>query len=421
MKSMKKTTIPKDKCLDNTFKLILEGYLFIPNRCRKYRSDLFQTRMMGQKVICMSGESAAKLFYDKIRFTRKGAIPKRIQKTLFGVKAIQTLVGADHKNRKSLFVSFMTPSRIDHLVAIMRKEWQLSSRRWMEKERIVLFDEACAMLCRAACRWSGVPLKKSEVKQRAMDLSAMIDAFGAVGPRYWKGKCARKRTEMWMKNMIREVRRGRLTPPHDSILQKIAFHKDRHGKLLEANIAGIEMINILRPITAIATYITFGALAMEFHPECRVKIKEREGNYLHMLAQEIRRYFPFGPFLGARVRSDFIYHNFRFKKGTLTFLDIYGTNHDSRIWKKPYRFLPEHFKFKDGNPYDFIPQGGGDMETGTRCPGEWITMELLKDSMDFLANNLEYRVPLQDLNYSLRRMPTLPKSRFIMENIVRKD
>lgn len=418
---MRLNNIPKDKCLDNTCKLLLEGYNFIPNRCRKFKSDLFRTRLMGQRVICMSGKNAAGLFYDKVLFTRKGAIPERIQKTLFGVKAIQTLDGPEHQHRKKLFAGFMTPEAINKLVSIFRKEWQRSARRWLDMNRICLFDEAALMLCRAAFRWTGVPLRRYEARHRAGDLSAMVDAFDAVGPRHWKGRCARRRTEKWMRSIIHRVRTGRLDVPCESILYQIAFHTELDGRLMNVNIAAVEMINILRPITAIATYITFGAHAMRIHPDCRESIQKKDGNYTRMFVQEVRRYYPFGPFLGARVRSDFIYKNYRFKKGTLVLLDIYGTNHDPRIWKKPWHFIPERFSYHESTPYNFIPQGGGDMRRGTRCPGEEITIELMKVSMDYLANHLEYTVPAQELGYSLRRMPTLPKSRFIMESIKRKD
>lgn len=117
------------------------------------------------------------------------------------------------------------------------------------------------------------------------------------------------------------------------------------------------------------------------------------------------------------MKNDFLYSKHYFKKGSLVFLDIYGSNHDRRIWEKPYRFNPSRFSFRDGNPYDFIPQGGGDLEKGHRCPGEWLTIMLLKTAMEFMAKNLSYNVPLQDLSYSLRRIPAIPKSRFIFNQI----
>jgi fatty-acid peroxygenase len=54
---------------------------------------------------------------------------------------------------------------------------------------------------------------------------------------------------------------------------------------------------------------------------------------------------------------------------------------------------------------------------GHRCAGEWITIEAMKQAVTFLNDNLTYDVPPQDLRYNLRRMPTLPKSGFVMENV----
>lgn len=412
-----KRTIPKDHCPDSTLRLLSEGYFFIPNRIRKYNSPLFETRLMGKKAVCMSGEEAAKLFYDQNLFTREGAMPRRIQETLFGKKAIQTLDGAAHMHRKLLFLSLMTPPQIIEIVRLTRKQLQKNSRQWEKRNYIVLFDEASRLMFQVACKWAGVPLDPSKAKKKSKDMSSMIDAFGAAGPRHWKGRCARNRSECWAKSIISDVRSGRIQVSKDTALYEIAWHKDLSNRLLNQEVAGIELINILRPITAIATYITFGALALHTYPEYREKLKAKDDTFLTMFAQEVRRYYPFGPFLGARVRNDFMWHNHNFKKGDLVFLDIYGTNHDKAIWSDPSVFRPERFYDHDIHPFDFIPQGGGDDMTGTRCPGEWITLELLKVSVDYLANGLSYQVPLQDLTFRMNRMPTLPSSKFIINNV----
>lgn len=67
-------SIPRERVLDNTLTMLLEGYHYIPNRRRRFQSDIFQTRLLGQKVICMGGEEAAEIFYDQEKFTRKGAV-----------------------------------------------------------------------------------------------------------------------------------------------------------------------------------------------------------------------------------------------------------------------------------------------------------------------------------------------------------
>ena len=81
--------IPRDRSLDSTIALISDPYRFISNRCRRYRSDLLETRLRLRKTICMTGPEAARLFYDPSRFLRRGAMPKAIQKTLLGVDGVR--------------------------------------------------------------------------------------------------------------------------------------------------------------------------------------------------------------------------------------------------------------------------------------------------------------------------------------------
>ncbi|WP_257349748.1 cytochrome P450 [Pseudalkalibacillus decolorationis] len=412
--------VPHDKSLDNSLALMREGYLFIKNRTDKYQSDLFEARLMGQKVICMSGEEAAKIFYDSERFKRKGAAPKRVQKTLFGVGGVQTMDGDAHIHRKLLFMSLMTPEHEKRLAELTMEQWKASISKWETSKKVVLFEEAKVVLCRVVCQWAGVPLKESEIKERADDFSEMVDAFGAVGPRYWKGRRARTRVEEWIRGVIEDTRAGKLQAEEGSALYSMAFHKELDGSQLDTQMVAVELINILRPVVAISTFITFAALALHEHPECKEKLQSGDRNYSEMFAQEVRRYYPFGPFVGARVRKDFIWKQCKFKEGMLVLLDMYGTNHDSRLWGSPNEFRPERFKEWEGSLFDFIPQGGGDPAKGHRCPGEGITVEVMKVSLDFLVNKIEFKVPKQDLSYSLVKMPTLPESGFVMSDVKRK-
>ncbi|ATO26706.1 cytochrome P450 [Bacillus atrophaeus] len=412
--------VPHDKALDNSLAMMREGYLFIKNRVDRYQSDLFETRLLGQKAICMSGEEAAKVFYDPERMKRNGALPKRLLKTLFGVDAIQTMDGDAHTHRKLLFMSLMTPPHQKRLAELAMEQWLAALSKWEGAEKVELFEEAKNVLCKIACQWAGVPLEESEVKERADDFSAMVDAFGAVGPRHWKGRRARPRAEEWIRDIIENVRAGKTEAEKGTALYEMAFHTELDGSRLDTQMAAVELINVLRPIVAISTFITFSALALHNHPEYKEKLKSGNGDDLEMFVQEVRRFYPFGPFLGAQARKDFVWNQCEFKEGMLVLLDLYGTNHDARLWEDPNEFRPERFKDRNEQLFDLIPQGGGDPAKGHRCPGEGITIEVMKVTLDFLINHIEYEVPEQDLSYSLVRMPSLPESGFVMSRIRRK-
>ncbi|MBL4933089.1 cytochrome P450 [Clostridium paridis] len=414
------TQLPKDKTLDNTIALSREGYLFIKKRTQEHQSDIFETHLFGEKVICMSGEEYAKLFYNAEKFQRNGAAPKRIQKTLFGENAIQTMDGEAHSHRKSVFMSLMTTEHQNELASLVRNKLEASIPRWETSDNVVLFDEAKYILCEAACEWSGVPIGETEIKERANDFNAMVEGFGSVGPRYWIGKGSRERAEAWIKGIIKDVRSGNLKVRENSALHAMAFHKDLEGNELDPHMAAVELINVLRPIVAISTYITFAALALHDYIECRECLQSGDEDYLQMFTQEVRRYYPFTPFVGARVKKDFIWNEYEFKQGNLVLLDIYGNNHDHRIWNSPNKFNPNRFSNFKVDLFNFMPQGGGDPSISHRCPGEGITVEVMKTFLNILISKIDYQVPSQNLSYNLSRIPTLPESGFVMYNIKRR-
>ena len=411
--------MPKEEGLDHSLTLLREGYMFLANRRKSFASNIFETRLLGQKAICMGGEEAAKLFYDNDKFIRTGAAPKRLQKTLFGVGGVQGLDEEEHRNRKGMFMSIMTPNHLERLNRLTQNYWDIKSREWEQKDQVVLYDESRELLCKLACEWAGVPLNEGEVKKRTEQLTKLFESASALGPEHWMGRHARKELEDWIGELVEQVRNSKLQPPEGTALNSFSFHKDIDGKLLDKEIVAVEVLNIIRPIVAISVYITFTGLAVHQYPENKPKLL-KEDEFLQMFVQEVRRFYPFFPATIARVKKDFIWNEFQFEEGTLTLLDLYGTNHDPHLWDNPEIFNPDRFARWEDSPFSFIPQGGGDFNMGHRCAGEWVTIEVMKVSLQYLANKLEYDLPNQDLSYSMVSIPSLPHSKVIMANVKSK-
>lgn len=95
------------------------------------------------------------------------------------------------------------------------------------------------------------------------------------------------------------------------------------------------------------------------------------------------------------------------------------SNHDPSIWDHPEKFQPDRFADWKESPFSFIPQGGDDYDRGHRCAGEWATINIMKASLEFLTKQITYEVPEQDLTYNLIRIPSLPKSGFIINHVKR--
>ena len=410
--------LPKNSRPDSTLATAREPYTFISEECQRFQSDVFEIRLLLQPFICMRGAEAAELFYDTARFKRSGVAPGRVQKTLFGQGGVQGLDGEAHRHRKAMFMSLMTPKRIQQLMQITAEAWHSAAGRWERQGEVVLFYEVRELLCRAVCAWAGVPLAEGEVQQRTDDFGTMIDGVGAVGPRYWRGRRARQRANKWIEEVIDKVRAGELESPENSALAVVAWHRDLGGKLLDKHVAAVELINVLRPVVAVDRYIAFTVLALHEHPEGWARL-EAEADYPELFVQEVRRVYPFFPFVAAQVRHDFEWNGYAFPEGRKVLLDLYGTNHDKRVWEEPETFRPERFRAWNSSAYTFIPQGGGDHFQNHRCAGEWITIALMKGALDFLTQSLRYIVPEQDLSVSLSRLPAVPQSRFIIHEVRR--
>ncbi len=370
---------------------------------------------MLRPTICITGPEAAQLFYDRRRFMRQGAAPEPVRATLFGKRGVQVLDGEEHRQRKEMFMALMTPERVAQLADITAEQWRTYAHKWASQARVTLYDELQEMLTRAVCSWAGVPLPEADVGQRTRELAALFD--NTASRRHLWSRRVRKRAESWMADIVRQVRTRRLAAAPDTPLYAVATQRKIGGGLLDPRTAAVEMLNLLRPTVAVSVYIVFVAHALHQHPECRKQLEAGDAAYAEYFVQEVRRFCPFFPSVLARARHGFEWRGYRFPRGRRVILDLYGINHDARTWAAPDEFRPERFAEWDHGLFNFVPQGGGDPHTGHRCPGEAITVALMKVALDHLVRRLAYDVPTQDLAIDYKRLPALPRSRFIISNV----
>lgn len=413
--------IPNDGHLDSTLALGKNPYRFIKKQAEQLGSEVFATRVLLRKTICMTGHEAARLFSDTRRFIRKGATPSRLQKTLFGHGGVQTLDDAQHRHRKEMFLSLMTPGRIADLSKLTAEQLQRRAVRWAQAdaqaEQVILYRELQQILTRAVCAWAGVPLSDKEIGKRTRQLTVSFDHAGSIGPQYWHSRQARFATEHWIAVLIKRVRASELPVLRESAISRIAFHHELNGELLEPRIAAVELLNVLRPTVAVSVYIVFIVHTLHRYPELRERLQRGDPAYTQAFVHEVRRFYPFFPATPARVRKDFVWKGYRFPAKTRVMLDLHGVNHDANIWRDPEQFRPERFGEWDRSAFNFIPQGSGDHHINHRCPGEWITIELMKQAVDFFVNRISYQVPEQDLSIDETRLPALPRSRLVIANV----
>jgi fatty-acid peroxygenase len=394
--------------------LLTQGYDYISNECERRGTDVFSTRLLAKPVVCMRGAEATEVFYDPDRFRRAGVAPRRVEATLVGRGGVQGLDGDAHRERKQMFMSLMTPEALSGLDAIFARRLAEAIDGWEDfGGEVVVYDEMARVLCATVCEWAGVPLGDDDVAVRASQLTAMVEATAAVGPRHWRGRRARARAERWLADVVVRTRRGDLAPPPGSALSVVAHHRDVDDRLLTPRVAAVELLNVLRPTVAVDRYIVFIACALHENRGWAERLRSgADDDEVERFVHEVRRHYPFFPLQAAEVRSAFDWGGVRFPEGALVLMDLYGTNHHPDLWADPDRFDPDRFAGWDGSPFSLIPQGGGDHMAGHRCAGEWATIGLMKVATRALTRQVDYDVPLQDLRMSRRKMPALPNSGF---------
>jgi fatty-acid peroxygenase len=388
-------TFPHDGQIDSTLALLRDGYAFVSKRCAQLGTDAFETRLMLKSAICALGEDAARMFYEPGRFTRQGAMPLTTLMLLQDEGSVQLLSGVAHAHRKRMFLRMMEPEPVERLVQAVCEEWLGRVPRWSRAGRIVLLDEVSAVLCRAALRWAGLSVHADEAEKRTRELAAMVDGAGAVGPRNWRALAHRYRAEQWARGVVRDVRAGRRKARDESVLHTVATQLGEDGEPLPVPVAAVELLNVLRPIVAVARFVVFAADGLRARPQWADHVAESD-EHLTAFVQEVRRYYPFFPVIGGRVQQAFEWRGHSFDAGTWVLLDLYGTNHDERTWDQPHLFAPERFLSRSPGAFDLVPQGAGEVETTHRCPGEPATIDLMKAAVLLLATSMDYDVPPQD-------------------------
>lgn len=410
-------SIPTLRAIDSSLAFLGDGYTFGSRRFEKLRTDAFRTRLMFRPVVFMRGEEAARWFYEDAYFTRAGAVPASVMHLLQDEGSVQSLDGAEHDHRKAMFLHLAYAEAIDRVTTIFESEWDRAVEDWAGRDSIVLHAELLPLLARTAARFAGVPLDEALVTARAGELADMIENAGRFGPPNWAARVKRQRTERWAEGVIRGARSGAIEVEPETTLDEICSHRDRNGEPLSDAIAAIELINVLRPIVAVGRFIVFAALALHNRAADSASFAAGTDEEVEAFVHEVRRYYPFFPVVGGRARVPLEWRGNAIELDAWVLLDLYGTNHDPRLWPEPRQFRPERFIGWDGNPNTLIPQGGGSVGNGHRCPGESITVALMKSAVRKLTWGMTYAVADEDLRVSLRRFPAIPQDGFVMRSI----
>src|SRR4051812_2109775 len=288
--------------LENGLLVFTKGYAWLPDKRRALGRRTVGTRLGGMPAVGLEGPEAARFLYDEKNVVRSGALPEPVQATLFGKGAVHSLDGEAHRVRKAMFVALlMREDGIASLVQRTTAAWDDAAADWATRPEIVLFDASAEVIADAVTRWAGVPLTDDEVPDLARDLLALVDGFATGGPRHFRARRARKRREAWLAELVEGVRGGTATVDVGSAVEVVARHQDADGALLDPRVAAVELLNVIRPTTAVAWFVAYSAHALIRWPDNRKRLADGDAAFAEAFGHEVRRFYPFPPVLRGRA------------------------------------------------------------------------------------------------------------------------
>ena len=393
---------------DETLRLVRGGY---PQAAllRAGRTAV-PIRLLGRRSALVGGPDGVRRFYDE-RLRRRGAFPQVIKQVLFGPGAVHGLDDAEHHARKALFADILAPAQVARLTEVADAEWRRTVADW--SGQVAVFNEAVALIGRSVLAWSGIPAEPAAAQRRARQLAAIVDGFATPVRPYLRAVRARRDADRWARGLVEQVRDGSMVAEPGTALHVFATARDATGDLLPVRTAGVELLNVVRPTVAVAWFVAFAAEALHAYPDWRQRIAGGDVEAADAFAQEVRRFYPFVPVLAARARGRQDVSGVDVPRNGYVVLDVHGTDHDPASWREPDRFDPARFLAGPVDPDALVPQGGGDVATGHRCPGEVVVLSLLAGAVRALAG-LDLVYPPQDVGASLSRFPTRPRSGVIV-------
>lgn len=405
--------------------LLRQGYTFA-SRVRRQRTGADDDRpvpvhLLGRRALLLRGVPGVRTFYDTSLVEREGAMPLPIRGSLFGAGAVHGLDDEAHRHRKATFVRVCyDDAQVERIAPMVEAELREAHQRW-SKHPDSVYDSTVIAYGRAALRWAGIEGRDAELDVQARRLGDIVEGFGHLSLDHVRAWRDRARTDRWFAQLIRDQRAGRRTAAPGTSLHEWAAHRELDGTLLDPRTAGIELQNTIRPHIAVSRFAAFAAKALVEHPQWRERIQAETaergtlagGPLATAFAQEVRRTALFVPMLPAFARTDFEHHGEKVTKRERVLIDILGSNTDPEAWENPESFDPERFVGLEGSAYErieaFIPQGGGDVRTGHRCPGEKIVIGSLASTIAVLSED-DVVIHEEGLEVDPHRMPTKPAS-----------
>ena len=402
-------------------------FRFLEVRRRRY-GNVFKSSALGRKIVFLAGTEGAEAFYDPANISRADAHPFPLV-DMFGGINMEMYDGPRHLALKSMALSAFDHAAIAGYLPDIQGLVESTLARLSAAGEFSAVAELRRLAIEAIC--SNVmglePGAATEAITRdyALVLTGILSVPIALpGTPYGKGRAARDR----LLERIRGVIGERRAHPGSDGLSRMLTETAAHGRTFTDLEAMLEVHHIV-----IAGFIVYALMAEamrrlaerpELRERCAREVRQHAAaGPLTMKALsrlevstrvilEAKRTVPLVPLAFGRARRTFTCGGFQVPEGWTVYLALWLNNRDATIYREPDRFDPDRFAppraEHRAHPMAFIPQGA-EPPTGHRCLGLEYSTFLSVAFLALLLRGYEWELPPQDLEYSWKSVPPVPR------------
>jgi retinoid hydroxylase len=411
--------------LGETLALLANPFGFLEARRRRH-GPIFKSRVVGQRVVFLSGVEGARAFYDPENVSRANAHPFPIL-DLFGGANMQMLDGERHRALKTMAAESFDHAAIAASLPDLQALVESTLARLAARDTPVrATDELRKLVIEAICQYVlGLP-PGAETDAVCADyglvLTGMVSLPVALpGTAYARARAARDRALARIHHVIGE-RRAR---PGRDALSRMLGARAPNGHVFTDDEAALEVHHIV--IAGFIVYALLGEVTRRLaeNPDLRARCEDEVRAHaasgpltMEALAKlrasmnvvlEAKRHVPIVPLAFGRAARTFTCAGFEVPAGWLVYLALSLSNRDPAIYREPDAFEPERFGPERAehrkDPMAFIPQGTG----AHVCLGLDLSTFITLAYLALLVRGYTWELPPQDLGYVWKTIPPEPK------------
>jgi cytochrome P450 len=413
--------------LGETLAFLRNPFRFLEDRQRRH-GHVWKSRLLGRRIVFLSGTEGAQAFYDPRNISREDAHPFPLV-DLFGGINMEMYDGPRHQALKGMaLTAFDLPAIGGYLPAMqqlleqalaglaVRDEWQAVAE---------LRKLAIEALCQNVVGLGRGPETDAICRDYALMLQGLVSVPVALpGTPYGRARAARNRLLAILRRTIAERRQV----PGNDALSRILQATAPDGRTFTDEEALLEVHHIF-----VAGYIVYALMgeglrrlaedpALLARARAEVQAQAAAGPLtmqalsrlpvLTRVVQETKRFVPLVPLAFGRAKREFEVGGRRVPSDWTVYLALTLCNRDPAIYRDPDRFDPDRFGPDRAehrkHALAFIPQGA-EPPQGHRCLGLDYSTFLTLTFLTLLVRNYRWELPDQDLSYNWKTLPPEPR------------